>query len=412
MFLRRSLQITLIGLALLAVLSGVRIFTRIADAQGGVDFHSYWFFGHFVRQGENPYSAFARYAEPELPITYLDGSVTTTPPVARAGLARTPANTAPLLLLLSLFSWFSWSVAQGIWLAINVGLMLWTPWLALRLLPAFPSRLLSWWVALAFYGFAGTRVAVWSGQTTFIVFVLMLLAHKNVDRHPWLAGLSLGFALSKYALALPLVLLWLYRRRWLPLLLALLTQVVGLLIVASLNHGGLWRTLRLYWQLFLRHVNQPGIHLGGLWPESVVWQIIAGIMIILVVLAAFWRWRQRSTPITPYTELLLLTLFSLGTVLATYHRIYDIVPVVLFLAAAAYALAHLPDKQRQMTLALTTAGVVGLLCLPGEVMERILPAPLAATYLAAADGLVTLGLLLALGGTIWLRQAHPSISNL
>lgn len=405
--IQRLLQMSLIVLALLALFSLVRIVSRAQDAPGGVDFHSYWFSGHFVRQGENPYAAFARRAEPELPISYLDGTITTSLPVAQPGLARTPANTAPLLLLLSLFSWFSWPVAQWMWLAISVGLMLWTPWLALRLLPASPPRWLSWWVALAFYAFTGVRVAVWSGQTTLIVFVLMLLAHRAVERRPWLAGLALGLALSKYSLALPLALLWLYRRRWLPLLLALLTQVAGLLIVSTLANGGLADTLRLYWQLFLRHANQPGIHLGGFWPQSTLWQILAAAAIGLTVLAALWRWRRQSPAPTAYNDLLLLALFSLATVLAAYHRLYDVVPVILFLATAAYALSLPPawlTVRQQTGLALVTATVVGLLCLPGEVMGRVLPASLAPLYLTAANALITAALLLGLAVTIWLLR--------
>ncbi len=402
---RRLLQLSLIGLALLDVFALVRIVSRVQDDQGGVDFHAYWFFGHFVRQGENPYTAFAGYAEPELPITYLDGVTTTTLPVARPGLARTPANTAPLLLLLSLFSWFSWPVAQWMWLAVNLVLMGWTPWLALRLLPASPPRLVCWWVALAFYGFAGVRVAVWSGQTTLIVFTLMLLAHRAVERHPWLAGLALGVALSKYSLALPLALLWLYRRRWLPLVFALLTQAAGLLIISTLANGDLVQTVRLYWQILLRHTNQPGIHLGGLWPESVTWQVVAAAIVSVIVLTAVWRWGQRSPGAAPYTDLLLLAVLSLGTVLAAYHRIYDVVPVILFLAATAYTLSHPPPwlaARQQAGVALAAAAVAGMLCLPGEVMGRILPASLASLYLAAANALITAALLLALAGTIWL----------
>lgn len=416
--IQRLLQISLIPLALLALFSLARIVSRAQDAPGGVDFHSYWFFGHFVRQGENPYTAFARGAEPELPITYLDGATTVTSPVARPGLARTPANTAPLLLFLSLFSWFSWPVAQWMWLAVNVGLMAWTPWLALRLLPALPPRWLCWWLALAFYGFTGVRVAVWSGQTTLLVFVLMLLAHRSVERRPWLAGLALGLALSKYSLALPLALLWLYHRRWRPaaaagaLLAALLTQVAGLLIVSSLDNGGVMETLRLYWQLFLRHTSQPGIHLGGLWPASAAWQVTAAAVICLTVLAALWRWRRQ--PPTPYSDLLLLALFTLAAVLVAYHRLYDVVPVILFLAAAAYALAQPPSwftTGQQAGMALATVVVVGLLCLPGEVVGRILPASLAALYLTAANALITAALLLALIGTTWLLNQVSTASH-
>ena len=104
----RALKILLIFMVLYSVISLGRAVARGLGPVGGQDFHSYWYSGHFVRQGQDPYRAFFDREKPNVPINYLDGAVTRELPVARSGLCKTPANTAPLVLLLSLFSLFSW----------------------------------------------------------------------------------------------------------------------------------------------------------------------------------------------------------------------------------------------------------------------------------------------------------------
>ncbi|NKQ36716.1 MAG: hypothetical protein HF973_14020 [Chloroflexi bacterium] len=84
--------------------------------RGSADFHSYWFSGHFLRQGTDPYQAFFDRRVPSVPVHYVDGLTTEQAPVAQPGLAITPANTAPITLLLSLFSWLSWPSAKLLWL--------------------------------------------------------------------------------------------------------------------------------------------------------------------------------------------------------------------------------------------------------------------------------------------------------
>jgi len=85
--------------------------------------HSYWYHGHYVKAGEDPYQAF------------FDGVVTENLPPAQPGLANTPANTAPLVLGLSIFSWLSWTQAKTFWMFINLCLTLLIPGLVIRLLP-------------------------------------------------------------------------------------------------------------------------------------------------------------------------------------------------------------------------------------------------------------------------------------
>src|SRR5262245_47731673 len=173
---RFLLPLLIVGLVLggiLAIASDVR---KAMVPSGGVDLHSYWYYGEFVRAGLNPYIAYATKAPLPAPVHFLDGSVVKANAVSQPHLAKTPANTAPILLLLSLTSFFPWKEAKVVWFICNIVLIAVIPWFALRLLP--PSLqltpVLQWVAALSFYAMAGNRVAVVNGQTTLLVFLLML----------------------------------------------------------------------------------------------------------------------------------------------------------------------------------------------------------------------------------------------
>ena len=206
------LYLIVIALVLASVFS--RIAANVTSPTGSHDFHPYWYQGHALRRGSNPYRAFLKGEMPTLPIRYLDGVVVTEPPVARPGLSTSVTNTAPLVLLLSLFSYFSWPVAKLAWMAINLGLILALPWL---LVSAFPLRTFTrsqrLLLCLVVYAFGFTRHPVSIGQTTLAVFSLLLASLALQERHWFWAGICLGIALSKYSLALPVLLLFLVEFR-------------------------------------------------------------------------------------------------------------------------------------------------------------------------------------------------------
>jgi hypothetical protein len=69
-------------------------------------------------------------------------------------------------------------------------------------------------ICFAFYGFVGTRVSVGTGQTTLFVFALMLGALLTMSKNWFASGIMLGFALSKYSVALPVFLFMLYEQKY------------------------------------------------------------------------------------------------------------------------------------------------------------------------------------------------------
>lgn len=73
-------------LAVIAFVSIGRVLTKgIVNRE--TDFHSYWYAGHFIWEGEDPYRAIFEEREPRLPVRYWDGLVVTEGKIAQERLA-------------------------------------------------------------------------------------------------------------------------------------------------------------------------------------------------------------------------------------------------------------------------------------------------------------------------------------
>src|SRR6185503_5078660 len=94
----------LAGLYSIAVIT--YIFIETGKPLGARDFHQFWYAGHFILQGRDPYAAYFAGEQPKLPIKYLDGVVADHYPVAQGDLTIIPSNTPMMLLLLAPFSLF------------------------------------------------------------------------------------------------------------------------------------------------------------------------------------------------------------------------------------------------------------------------------------------------------------------
>ncbi|CAN5378169.1 hypothetical protein BH10CHL1_BH10CHL1_09180 [soil metagenome] len=389
---------------------------------GGIDFHSYWYYGHFVRQGDNPYAAFVAHQELQVPIQYLDGVTTEKLPVAQPGLAATPANTAPIVLLLSGFSWLSWPTAKTLWFLINLVIAFCLPWLILRLLPeATLKRTQGVFICLAFYIFSGTRVAVWTGQTTLLVFLLMVGALLLLNKHRLVAGILLGFALSKYSLALPIFLFVLYQRKYWVAAISLIVQALGLLMVAYLGHESPFLVLNEYFLIFGEHASLQGencetcIHLSNLLPQTnMLIDLSIAIGVIIITFGGLWMGLAQilkpsnSASLSRFIEFHILTIFALLSLLVAYHRVYDIVIAIVFVVLLVWGLA----KPGNWNIAeATRTGIIiflglfmTIMVLPGEIGELILPRQFVATWLQIFNISMTLGLVFALGVSLSLLR--------
>lgn len=373
-----------LGCSFLAIFSLYYMISRTVAENGAIDFHSYWYSGHFLRQGIDPFFAYLQQQTPTLPVSYVDGHITVTPPLARPGLATVPANTAPMVLLLSTLSHFSWDLAKFIMLGINLVAMAGAVFLLTSLLPGYRKlNQVSWLlVFLVFMGLFGTRNVIANGQTSMLVFCLMLLAWKWSEKHQIWSGLSLGLAISKYSLALPVFLLLVYRRRWLAIITAGIVQGVGLLIIWMLTGSPPWQIVGSYFRIMKVHTILPGVHLGSLLYDYYSPSMEGALIIVFTVLVGvplgLWYWKRRRQPYNmvpePWQDWHLLSIGMLWTLLVAYHRSYDTFTVTLLLGLLLAGLFledpwSLSRVGRTWLILLFFASTL-YLCLPASSIDR------------------------------------------
>jgi hypothetical protein len=373
--------------AIYAVAVLVYILNETGKPLGSRDFHQFWYAGHFIIQGRDPYAAYFAHEQPELPLRYLDGVTVTQYPVAQGNLTIIPSNTPMILLLLTPFSYFSWTTAKWLILLVNFILMLVTGWLVLRRI-SFAGVKLAWidelLIFLAYFDLSATRIAIENGQTTLLVFLLMLVAILYAERSWQIAGSALGLALSKYSLSLPVFLYFVYKKKLKLLMLAIFIQVLGLLVLSAIGRSSpvvvVEENFRLFFQLF----DQPGIHLARFFESFTDDKLLTELPVLLMTLFVFiplFLWLRRNRPTTSAMENVLdfhlLTILFIWTMLVAYHRLYDTLILIFFLVLVFKGLVYpnvwkLNHKSRQALwgfLAITPL----ILVLPARLVDKVLP---------------------------------------
>lgn len=385
------------------------IFAETGQPSGSRDFHPFWYAGHFIHQGRDPYAAYLGGEHPRLPIQYIDG-VLVDQPVLHEHLSLIPTNTPIMLLFLSLFSKFSWAVAKWLFLAFNLIVMALTAWLVLRRIPFAGvklARIDEILIALLYFDFSATRIALENGQTTLLVFFMMLLAVVYAKSSWLLAGLALGMAFSKYSLSLPLFFFFLYKRDFRILLVAMAVQGVGLLGLAAITQSSpvviVQENIRVLAEVF----DQPGVHLSHflrLFTENRLFAEIPVLLITLLVCILLFRWLRKRTRVEEVVDLHLITALFIWTLLVGYHRQYDTLILIVFVVLAFKGLTdpnlwRLTDQGRSLLLAFMTILSV-LMVVPARIVDRVLPG----YYGRVGDSVMTIFLLIALAVAMLLLQ--------
>ena len=199
-----------------------------------------------------------------------------------------------------------------------------------------------------------------------------------LDRDDWITGLFVGLALSKYPLALPLVLFLVYRRKALPLAVAALVQDLGLLALALAAHMTPLQAIKG----ILRCSSGPcgpssasilpcssprlGVHMCG----AGVGAAFPGFH--LVTRAIPNRRGEQTNTICPLAFHVLAT-FSIWSLLAVYHAFYDTVLIFFFYIVVVWVVGHtdhwlLTAKQRLGVAWVTVAAGV-VLSLPSFIYD-------------------------------------------
>lgn len=366
--MRNVKTIVVIVLALYALAVVGYIFSGSFGEHGANDFHQYWYAGRFILAGRDPYQAF------------LAGASL---PVRQPGLEVSASITPPLLLVLSPLSFLPWVAAKSTWLLLNLlfaGLVF---WLVVEKMP-FPNvsleRRTKTLIFLLFFNLSPTRIAIENGQITLLVIALMLVSILLADRSWPLAGFLLGMALSKYSVSLPVVLFFLYHRKFRIVLTAFLVQLLGFTGVAVLSGNPLVLVLEEYLRIFMRIKVLSGIHLATLIPGKILDDALPALLsLVLFSMLYAWLIRRRPPPTVnaAVLDVHLLTICALWSLLAGYHRLHD-APVVLLLIVLVFKSLQCAEVwqlvPRMRAVVASGLGVgLALLTIPARLVNMIVP---------------------------------------
>ena len=351
------------------------------------DFFSFWYAGQYLRQDVDPYTEFfkdtrtksvekdALYVQGSslfFPIQYLNGVEDTQASLYELSSSKTtvPANTAPLILIITSLSFLSWPLASQIWFFMNIILIFGVSWLTFHYVEQSGLKLSPFIKLLLFLilmGLDATRSSLKQGQTTNLVVFLGLLTLYLVDKdHKLGAGIALGIALSKYNITLPgIFLLLLYKRQFKVVVVAILTQLTGALAISLITKTQIYDIIFSYINLavFNNSVSDTenvGVNLGAYFEPSIWNTLIFTILFSLIVLGCLlfllYHQKDKNKPTLSreevrLTDIHILSILTLLSLLAVRHLKYDMFSI--FICLCLFALVTVKPSQWNLTFSTT-----------------------------------------------------------
>jgi hypothetical protein len=275
-------------------------------------------------------------------------------------------------------------------------------------------------LAFSFWSLLATRIAVGNGQTTLIVFTLMLLTLLMIKKNWFLAGLALGVALSKYSLSVPILLFLVFKREYRIVALSLLTQLIGLISLSLMTNTAPLQVFNEYILMLKLHLDNPGINLASILPNSssLTIPLIITFSISVLAITSYWLmvyYRRMSVQDKSLSEYHILVILSLLTLLVVYHREYDAVLIILFINLVVFGLSSNRWRisgQKKNGLILLLFFSLLWMCRPGSITRSILPTNLAQLWLNASEDVATILLCMSLVLTIVMLYRISSTNNI
>lgn len=399
-FSRLGILLALITV-LLAGLAAGRLYNGTQGAfleDGAWDFYYYWSNGYFVRPG----------SEWAYPLTINLAELPYSRPV------QVPVSLTPtLILILSWFSYIPWDLARFFWTAISVFLVLLTPWLVLRLTPLQISFQYQILVVLIFYAMTGTSIAIRAGQPTILIlfFILLMLVFLH-QKKKLLPGILFGLALSKVAVAPPLLLYLLYKRCWSVIIIGLSVQIIGLLSLAQMVQVSPLTMIQNYSDVISQSSGASYtnlIHIAGHLPYGQKGFIGVGIVISVLLLCAVWLGVFQHKVKLPTVELwdfTMLAVLNVWGLLVVFHHQYDsgfsIFAITLLIGAVnRRGIWGLNSLQTRFLATVTVVGLIAIITvIPGlSFMPEI-----SAIWAPVRWRMMTIGLVILMLASVWLWQ--------
>lgn len=246
----------------------------------------------------------------------------------------------------------------------------------------------------------------------------MLIAIIEADRGWHISGISLGLALSKYSLSLPIFLFFLYKKKYKALLFAVFVQMVGVLALSEITKQSPVTIMYENVMLFFRLFDQPGVHLSRWFEFLSANHLVAEVPVLVMTMLVFipilfWTHRHAKTASAYARDILdfhILTILLIWTMLVAYHRLYDTLVVIFFMVLFFKGLTdpniwNLSNRQhRMLTTVMTILPLI--LILPARIVDKLLPE----YYGRISDAVTTATLLLLLAISMFLL--HRSLQNI
>lgn len=410
--------ILLVALGIWASLTIIRLFTNTFSPIFSIyppltDFRTFWYAGHFVRQETDPYQATFESLSPNLPIRYLDGKEISVSPVAQMQIGL-PMLTAPLVLFMTLFSFFSWNVAKVLWMVFNLGFIGFIPFLVIRILPGRGrslKRFQKWLVIFLFMGLSATRSVSSNAHVTLLVFTLILCTLLLEPKDWFLAGISFGFALSKFNLTLPLLLFLLFERKYKIIILAAIVQFSGILGLWIITGTSPLLIVQEYVQILQVVASSlAGIQLSSLLPPGSAWIIPVNLIFSLVIWAPNLMWILQNRPSFKSNKINavkfhILVILFLWSTLISYHMSYDATIYILFISLLIFGLQNqiwdISKKEKIILIPLFILCII-FMELPGNITFLFLPDRINHLWLTFMDKAITITLLISTFISLWL----------
>jgi hypothetical protein len=373
---------------------GYALYTLINISELGlIDFSIYWYAGVFIRQGINPYLGFLQNLRISFPISLVNGIIASAGTIiAHPRMLRgLPMNTAPFILFITPFSFLSLKMATIIWTILNIILAVFIPITIVRyfqqkdlVLPKY-IYLIS---VLTFFSLSTTsRGVIAMGQNSLLIFFLMLLALLAADKRKFvLAGILLGLALSKYTVAIPMLVLFLFRKNWRVLFVAVAVQIFGFVLLSLLTRSSPVSSLLYYLSILNSHLTESnrnlGINIGDYLPVGVLFPVLSLIFTTIPVGALIYYVKKKATinkTENPLMEANLFSILLLWILLAVnnlgYDAILTIFPFLLFAVIMENSQAVGLNKKTVNLLFILTSFVFILLNMPGSVLRFVFSIP-------------------------------------
>lgn len=346
---------------------------------------------------QDPYELYARWLlEPRMPRPFLARSIE-------------PQYPASSLAFLWPVAALPWNLAKIVWAGIAVGCSLAASYVLNRRYLG-GERLTTMCLASTLLASVPARAAIGNGQSSLLAFAAIVLAMDQADRHRHRSAVLLAISWIKYHLTFPLTLALLYRGQWRIVLEAMLIHVCLLLLLSAWLPRDPVELLLAPLSFIGPQVTEGFIDVFavlGRFGVSGVWASLCSVGLLLGVSAIVARQRDASN------ELVVLSVLSILACVWVYHRIYDLVVLLIPLCyvVASYNHHHAVggSKSRGALAWLSSVMILTTWFLLGRTVEAKLTNLLGATAAAGIYYVAVFGTYgaIAVGALILLRGPRP-----